>query len=242
MERWKSLLYERYESTQAPAPRGSTLRLADYPYFVRLIREHVPADRSQRIVDLGCGHGALVHCLRALGYQQVSGVDVSSEQVAAARRLGIDGITEGELLSFLAPQREAFDVIFLLDVLEHFGKGEVIEILQAVLAALRPGGRLILHVPNGAGLLGGRVFHGDFTHETCFTEQSAQQVLAAVGFSAIAIYEDRPTLHSAAGVLRRGLYELLTLPHRLLSIAETGVLRHVLSQNLLAVAQKPRTS
>jgi hypothetical protein len=83
------------------------------------------------------------------------------------------------------------------------------------------------------------ILYGDFTHETCLTPQSAGQILRANGFSNIAVYEDVPTLHSAKGALRFVMWHLLTLPRRLLLYAETGMSRHVLSQNLLIVAQRP---
>jgi 2-polyprenyl-3-methyl-5-hydroxy-6-metoxy-1,4-benzoquinol methylase len=242
MQPWKSTLYERYVSTEQVQPittSAQRLKASDYPYLQRLIARHVPADREQLIADLGCGHGVLVHCLRAAGYRNVSGVDVSGEQVAIAKGLGIEGVEQGDLQSFLRRHRGTLGVVLLMDVLEHLTKQEIFDMLAAVHAALRPGGRVIIHAPNGAGMHGMRILYGDFTHETCLTPQSAGQILRANGFSDVAVYEDVPTLHSAKGVVRFVLWHLLTLPRRLLLYAETGVARHVLSQNLLVVAQRP---
>jgi SAM-dependent methyltransferase len=236
MESWKAGLFDRYLSTgQAPAPAAVPVPQGQ-PYLRRMIARHVPPGPGLRIADLGCGSGALVWCLRAAGYANVVGVDISGEQVAAARRLGIEGIAHGDLFEFLAPRRSTFDVVFLMDVIEHLAKPQICALLAAVRAALHPGGRVIIHAPNGAGPNGMRILYGDFTHETGFTDQSVRQILRAAGFEHIEVHEDAPTLHNAKGMLRFFLWHLLTLPRRLLLFAETGVLRHVLSQNLLVVA------
>ena len=44
---------------------------------------------GERILDLGCGDGALTKKLADMGVQVV-GVDASAEQIAAAQRLGLD--------------------------------------------------------------------------------------------------------------------------------------------------------
>ncbi|PIP43376.1 MAG: methyltransferase, partial [Deltaproteobacteria bacterium CG23_combo_of_CG06-09_8_20_14_all_60_8] len=59
------------------------------------MRQHFPVDKGVAILDLGCGHGALIHVARELGYRNLRGVDGSPEQVAAARRLGIEGVEAG---------------------------------------------------------------------------------------------------------------------------------------------------
>jgi len=60
-------------------------------------------DRSARILDLGCGHGAFIYFLREAGYTDVVGVDKSPEQVAEAKRLGIDGVHEADLWDDRSP-------------------------------------------------------------------------------------------------------------------------------------------
>ena len=52
-------------------------------YLRNLFRKHFPADRSVEVLDLGCGHGALIHFARRAGYTNTRGVDGSPEQVGS---------------------------------------------------------------------------------------------------------------------------------------------------------------
>jgi len=93
------------------------------------------------VLDLGCGHGALIYFARRAGYTNTRGVDGSPEQVAAARRLGIEGVEEGDLLATLASQADgSLDVVVAFDVIEHFTRDELLGFVDQVQRVLRPGG------------------------------------------------------------------------------------------------------
>lgn len=240
MDDWKSRLYASYITTKQSAAivdENSGLALSSYPQLEYVIRKHVPIGKQIHIADLGCGHGALVYCLNALGYEHVEGIDVSSEQVSLAHRLGINDVQQGNLLNFIQSRKTTYDIIFLMDVLEHMTKQEVLDLLGMVREALRDDGRVILHVPNAEGIFGMRVRYGDFTHELCFTPQSIRQVLLASGFDSVSVYEDKPLIHGVKSLVRSLIWKFLTLRERLLLLAETGTAGHILSQNMLVVAK-----
>jgi 2-polyprenyl-3-methyl-5-hydroxy-6-metoxy-1,4-benzoquinol methylase len=195
-------------------------------------------ERQLAIADLGCGYGALVHCLLESGYNDVTGIDVSPEQVNLASQLGVPGVECLDLVEFLQRKPAAFDVVFLMDVLEHFERGEVLELLDLVRRALRVGGRAIIHVPNGEGLFGLAVRYGDLTHESCFTRDSMQQLLAACGFRDIVCSEDGPVAHGPKSLIRLVLWKVLTVPYRLMLLAETGATGHLLSRNMLVTCRR----
>ena len=68
----------------------------------RAIRNFFPADRDARILDLGCGYGALEYYAAQAGYANIRGVDRSVEQLDASRRLGIAHVSQDDCFEILA--------------------------------------------------------------------------------------------------------------------------------------------
>lgn len=225
--------------TLAPAtvagfsPRASTLR--------SLIKRHLPADRTASILDLGCGHGALIYFLRQAGYHNVVGVDISPEQVAEATRLGIEGIREGNLLETLRNLLDhSQDVVIAFDVIEHFTKDELLPFVDEVLRVLKPGGRWLIHAPNGESPFVGAIRYGDMTHEQAFTRVSLAQLLLSSGFSRVVCHESGPVPVGIKSTARWILWRGIRLLLRVWTAAETGDLgwEVIYTRNLLAVAYK----
>lgn len=211
------------------------------PYLKRLVKQFFPEDRNCSIVDLGCGSGALLYFLQQAGYVNTLGVETSPDQVDFARQLGVTSVISGDLLSFLRDSAaELYDVVVAFDVIEHFSKDEVLEILDHACRVLRSGGRLILHVPNAEGIFGSRIFWSDFTHEMAFTREGLRQLTQASGFASLQCREDVPAVHGLKSFIRRGLWWGLRAFFRLVHMAETGDPGSglILTQNLLAVATK----
>ncbi len=211
------------------------------PYLRRLVKRFFPADRESKILDLGCGCGALILFLQENGYHNVLGVETSPDQVQFARQLGAEPVVAGDLVPFLRNSRaDVFDVVVLFDVIEHFCKDEVLEIMDQACRVLRPGGRLIVHAPNAEGIFGSRIFWSDFTHEMAFTRESLRQLARASGFGSVEFSEDVPAVHGVKSLIRRVLWSGLRSIFRLAYMAETGDSGAglILSQNVLAVARK----
>jgi len=245
VEAWKKRLYAGYVSTgQATGRAGDAgaepaqFDINRYGHLVAMLLQTLPESHEVRILDLACGHGPLLLCAKALGYTRLAGVDVSGEQVRLAHSLGLPEVVCGELLDYLGSHPASFDRIYALDVLEHLTMPELLACMDGVGAALAPGGRVVIHVPNAEGLFGMRVRFGDLTHETAFTSVSITQLLRATGFEDIQCREDRPRANGLKSAVRAMLWSVLTLPSRLLLAAETGCFGHLLSQNIWVEARK----
>jgi SAM-dependent methyltransferase len=237
---WKSRFYAAYVSSGQAGDSGAEAEVLFQPrkaFLRHIIAQHIPRDTNARILELACGPGALLYFLERAGYRNIAGVDVSEEQIAVAARLGILSATCSPFEDFLSAQAAASaDRVLAIDILEHLSREEIVESLGAIRRVLKRGGRCVAHVPNGEGLFGMRIRYGDFTHEMALTPKSAQQVFRMAGFRDVRCFEERPRVHGPTSLARRILWDVGTLPSRILLAAETGDTRAVLSQNMMIEA------
>lgn len=239
---YRQRLYDAYvRSGQAELIRDASDLDKRSAYLRDLIARHFPKNPEASILDLGCGSGALLHFAREAGFRSLRGVDTSAEQVAGAKALGLDCVEQGDLRQALAklPPRSV-DVIVAFDVLEHFGKSEVLEFFDLAHAGLAGDGRFIIHVPNAEGPFVGAVRYGDFTHELAFTRHSLAQIAFACGFARVDCFEEKPVPHGLKSTVRRGLWSMLHFLFRLFTAIETGDTGRdaVFSRSMLAVVRK----
>lgn len=92
---------------------------------------------GERILDLGCGDGALTRKLVEIGCTVVA-VDSSAPQVEAARKLGLDAhVANAEVLAF----ESEFDAVFSNAVLHWIKNAD--PMIAGVYRALKAGGRFV---------------------------------------------------------------------------------------------------
>ena len=240
---YRTRIYNRYTTARQYTLAPETLDglKPRVPYLQKLVRRCFPENCNARILELGCGHGALIHVARQMGYRNIHGVDGSPEQVAAARRLGIEGVAQGDVMDALSEQPDgSLDCIVAFDLIEHFTKNELIGLVDEVCRVLKPGGRWIIHAPNAESPFGNRILFGDFTHELAFTRTSLAQLFLSSGFSRVECYEDRPVPHGIKSTVRWILWRCIRSVLRLYLAVETGNTGRdaIFSQNFLAVGFK----
>ncbi len=142
---------------------------------------------GERILDLGCGDGALTEKLAAAG-ASVLGVDASPSLLAAAKARGLDVREEdGHALSF----RHEFDAVFSNAALHWMTQPE--KVIEGVKQALRPGGRFVAEFGghgNVAAIMtalraAARAFDGDSALATPWfypTDREYAEMLESAGF------------------------------------------------------------
>jgi SAM-dependent methyltransferase len=180
---------------------------------------------GERILDLGCGDGALSVKLVELGCTVV-GVDASVEMVAAATARGLDAhVMDGQSLQFA----DEFDAVFSNAALHWMKYPEAV--IAGVWRALKPGGRFV-------GELGGE-------GNVAAIVSAVESALAARGFSVPnRLYFPRPeeyrALLESGGFEVRGL-ELIPRP-TLLPEGVRGWLETFAQPftNVLTAEDKPR--
>jgi SAM-dependent methyltransferase len=241
----RSRILDRYVSTHASVSGAAQGLQRRRPYLDRLVGEHFPAARDATILDLGCGHGAILWAAQRAGYTNLAGVDASPEQVAEAARLGIPGVRLGDLNQALREAADgSHDLVVLFDLFHYFTREQQVEIVDQVRRVLKPGGRFILHVPNSEALFAARMRDWDYLSNGSFTRASIAQLFLACDYAAIDCFEDTPAAHGLTSFARAALWQVIRLGARLVLAAETGEngREAIFSQCLLAVARKsPRS-
>lgn len=96
------------------------------------------------ILEIGCSGGPLLQRLRAQGYTDLTGIDVSEAGIAVAQQRGIPNVScmDGAHLDF---PDASFDLVIASDVLEHIE--DEAQALREWTRVLRPGGQLLVFVP-----------------------------------------------------------------------------------------------
>ena len=240
---YRTRIYDHYVNSRQTtlAPPSLEAMQPRMHLLNKIITEHFPIDKHINIVDLGCGHGAFVYACQQLGYDNVRGIDRSPEQVAEAIKLGISGVTQGDLMEALKSLPDASqDIVIAFDVIEHFTKTEVLAFVDEVYRVLKDGGKWIIHVPNGESLFAANVRYGDYTHEMAYTRTSITQLLKSSLFTTVLCQEDKPIAHGVISSVRALCWQVIRIMLRFYMAVETGDASNesIFSQNFLSIAIK----
>ncbi|MEU9760628.1 cyclopropane-fatty-acyl-phospholipid synthase family protein [Streptomyces sp. NPDC047987] len=114
-----------------------------------LVCRKLALKEGDRLLDVGCGWGSMaIHAARAYG-ARVTGVTLSAEQAAYARkRVADEGLTdrvEIRVQDYRDVRDGPYDAVSSIGMAEHVGAVRFREYADGVHALLKPGGRLLNH-------------------------------------------------------------------------------------------------
>jgi len=186
---------------------------------------------GDRILDVGCGNA--MHTLKAARHCVfIAGVDRSAESLAVgwrsarAEALANVGLVRADVEESLPFGAAAFDRVLCGDLLEHVLKRD--HVLAEIRRVLRPGGSLLLAVPNRgtswkrrlerAGLFA----YSDPDHKIEYTLEELEEELGRNGFRIVQMHPsvyDTPFIGmvDVIGGLSLGLYSWLSAVRRRLA-------------------------
>jgi SAM-dependent methyltransferase len=133
--------YERSEM-------GGQLSEGSAKFYAEIADAIVPyVTNTESITDIGCATGGLLAEFKRRGFDNLQGMDPSSACCSVAKRLFEINVIP-MTISRLNEVTERFDVVMLTGVLEHLR--DVEESLNALIKLLKPGGRLVIVVPDAS--------------------------------------------------------------------------------------------
>lgn len=100
------------------------------------------------VLDAGCGDGYFTSLVLKKDPHSVVGVDYSHRAISFARLLVPHATFFVEDLATLSFEKDSFDIIFLIEVLEHISREKRAEIAKELARVLRPGGMVIASSPS----------------------------------------------------------------------------------------------
>lgn len=106
----------------------------------------VPKDA--RVLDIGCGRGAFLAKVKERRSDDVMGIELNKSAAAFTRSRGIS-VAESLIGDHARENAQSYDVVTAFQVLEHVA--DPMPFLRDAVAALKPGGLLIIAVPNNDG-------------------------------------------------------------------------------------------
>lgn len=241
MNNYKNRLYKNYVSTHI-LPRKGRATLDEFKHrsliYQKRFGRFLPQEKSSKIIDVGCGNGSVVWWLQKNGYTNTEGIDISFEQIEFGQKLGLRNIKQVDVREFLKDKKAFYDAIFLRDLLEHFNKEEMIEVLDLCYLCLKDKGIVIIQVPNAKSPFFGRIRYGDLTHEIAFSTSSLSQLLRMIGFNEIRFFSTAPIIFGAKSFIRYVLWKIIESFYKFVLSVELGRGKRMVTQNIIAIGIK----
>jgi cyclopropane fatty-acyl-phospholipid synthase-like methyltransferase len=131
-----------------------------------------------RLLEIGFGSGSHLFYCRTKNIEAF-GVE---ENLFAIERADKNGLAVRSSLDEWKFAPQSIDAAMALDVFEHIPLTELVDLMTELEKVLKPAGRLLITVPNGASPFGRLQQHGDLTHINAFTQTSLEQLGVLTGW------------------------------------------------------------
>lgn len=234
-------LYSNYTSTSTNLSRITLKNYTSYSkqYLAKNIFSKLTLDRNASILDIGCGAGSIIRALEEFGYDNVSGFDLSQEQIETAKKIcKTQDIQVSDAIEYLQETQKKYELIFMMDVLEHVEVDYGLKLLKLIKEKLSVGGHLIIQVPNGLSLVP-VYFVSDVTHIKLYSPMSLKQLLLIANFVKINLYQPKFPIQNLkeflANIMFNFFWYWITFFYVLSSTRAT--FGKIYSQNLLAIVE-----
>lgn len=116
----------------------------EFPYSAKFV------EKNDKVLDVGSGRGVWSEYLKSIEGAFYQGIEFSSKSIELAQKDGVNVIKES-VEDHAKKLPGYYDVVAAFQVLEHIDN--IQSFITACITCIRPGGRLIIAVPNNEGFI-----------------------------------------------------------------------------------------
>lgn len=206
---------------------------AEQNIYYKKIISNVSA--TKEILEIGYGNGSFLGWCKQKKIN-VYGVETDTDLLKRAKK---NGFTVFQSIKKIKSKQ--FDLIVLLDVLEHIPQNKILNFMKQLNNLLKINGHIIIRVPNGSSPFGLTNQHGDITHVSIinaakldYWSKLLQLKIVYCGADLTPIYNGH-LLKTPSRFLKKVLYIILEKIVRYIFSPQS---KGVLSANLLCLLKK----
>ena len=138
-------VYEEW-SKNYDSDNDHLLGTVSQPQCVKLVEKELK-DKSAEMIDIGCGTGLVGEHLKAFGFKNFDGIDISEKMLELAKARGYRKLLLGSLNEKLPLDDNSYDVTFCVGVFTH---GHVMsDRVSELIRITKPGGLICFTVNEG---------------------------------------------------------------------------------------------
>jgi len=147
------------------------------------------AVQNINFLDVGFGYGSLLKWA-SLNNAKIFGVEIQEDLQVLARKQNISVFSD-----VLDIKNQKFEIITLIDVLEHLDFDHIVLYLDYIFKILNFEGSIIIKIPNCQSAAGLANQFGDPTHKTMLSGPILFKILSDIGYREV-VYKSSPILES----------------------------------------------
>lgn len=197
--------------------------------------------KNSVILEIGPGFGEFESLINDAGFEDIDIVDNDKavlDYISKNYKIK-NKFLSGNLVK-LDNLLRTYDVILMVQVLEHLPLSQQESVIKILYKHLKKGGSLIIVVPNGGNPLSVVERYSDIQHTCIFTEQSLKDLVNLLNIdglkSNIKSYEIPP--NNLVNILRRLMQKVLHAILLLVLIINGGIFFKIMTPNIMLIINK----
>jgi 2-polyprenyl-3-methyl-5-hydroxy-6-metoxy-1,4-benzoquinol methylase len=203
--------------------------------------KHLPQNKESKILDFGCGTGRVLKYLQEKGFTNLSGADIDNTGWTELNEQNINTTKITDTKEYLMSIKNTYDFIVAKDVIYYFDSKEIVDIVTLLKNALKPEGKILFEIFNGATLTGPYVKYKDIGIQLILTEHSLKSIIQNAGMTVYYIGGNKMLFSGFRSTVFNMFHFLEKIVLRLLYFSERGIDEQnptIYTRKVIAIAKK----